>query len=120
MYRDRWFRATSLALAVAKARESCRRPSQPPWLHRPRPSDVSPGATGISTTLPHSRLADAAYAGLQDTVSRAGLLSLHVRIEDIGPHDWEESGLAQAVLRRADYIIPRSAISAFTLWLSAA
>src|SRR5213082_1298443 len=37
----------------------------------------------------------AAWAGLQDSMPRAALLSLHARIEGVGPSTWEHPSLAQ-------------------------
>lgn len=37
----------------------------------------------------------AAYAGLQDSMPRAALLSIHARVEDTGPSAWEDPALVQ-------------------------
>ena len=37
----------------------------------------------------------AAWAGLQDSMPRAALLSLHARIEGVEPSTWEDPSLAQ-------------------------
>ena len=37
----------------------------------------------------------AAWAGLQDSMPRAALLSLHARVEDVEPSTWEHPSLAQ-------------------------
>jgi hypothetical protein len=37
----------------------------------------------------------AAWAGLQDSVPRAALLSIHARVEDTGPNTWEDPSLVQ-------------------------
>jgi hypothetical protein len=66
--------------------------------------------------LPAGSYADAAYAGLQDSAPRAGLLSLHARMEGVGPDAWEHPDLAQVFgPRHAVWLIPRDAVAAFTL-----
>src|SRR5438034_11308735 len=37
----------------------------------------------------------AAWAGLQDSMPRAALLSLHARVEGVEPSTWEDPSLAQ-------------------------
>ena len=37
----------------------------------------------------------AAWAGLQDSMPRAALLSLHARVEDVEPSTWAHPSLAQ-------------------------
>jgi hypothetical protein len=37
----------------------------------------------------------AAWAGLQDSMPRAALLSLHARVEGVQPSTWEHPSLAQ-------------------------
>jgi hypothetical protein len=57
----------------------------------------------------------AAFAGLQDSAPRAGLLSMHARQHGIHPEAWEDDSLAQIWFRWADYLVPKDALAAFTL-----
>jgi hypothetical protein len=52
---------------------------------------------GLETRLPKSAksLRLAAWAGLQDSMPRAALLSLHARVDGVEPTTWEERSLAQ-------------------------
>src|ERR1700743_1058252 len=54
-------------------------------------------AGALDERLPHGRqsLRRAAWAGLQDSMPRAALLSLHARVGGIGPSSWEDPSLAQ-------------------------
>ena len=75
-------------------------------------------AAGLAERLPkHARsLRQAAWAGLQDSMPRAALLSLHARIRDIGPSDWEDPSLVQVWGPRfSAYVVPRQDIAVFTL-----
>lgn len=66
--------------------------------------------------LPPGSFAEAAYAGLQDSAPRAGLLSLHARMEGVKPDSWEHPALVQVWgPRLAVWLIPRDAVAAFTL-----
>ena len=50
----------------------------------------------------------AAWAGLQDSMPRAALLSLHARVEDVGPSTWADSSLAQLWgPRYTTYVVPK-------------
>ncbi len=70
----------------------------------------------LDRRLPYGSFGEAAYAGLQDSAPRAGLLSLHARMEGVGPSTWEHPGLAQVWgPRLAVWLIPRDAVAAFTL-----
>ncbi|MDQ6614524.1 MAG: winged helix DNA-binding domain-containing protein [Actinomycetota bacterium] len=70
----------------------------------------------LGRRLPLGRLAAAAYGGLQDTAPRAGLLSLHARVQDVTPDAWEDKALAQVWgPRLAAYIVPADAVATFTL-----
>jgi len=40
-------------------------------------------------------LRHAAWAGLQDSMPRAALLSIHARVEGTGPSTWEDASLVQ-------------------------
>lgn len=58
----------------------------------------------------------AAWAGLQDSMPRAALLSLHARIEGVGPSTWEDRSLAQLWgPRYHTYVVPRRDFALFSL-----
>ncbi|HEX6449156.1 MAG TPA: crosslink repair DNA glycosylase YcaQ family protein [Trebonia sp.] len=66
-------------------------------LTRPRILAVRRVAGGLDERLapgPES-LRRAAWAGLQDSMPRAALLSIHARVEGTGPSDWEDPSLTQ-------------------------
>jgi hypothetical protein len=66
--------------------------------------------------LSAASLAEAATAGLQDTVPRSALLSLHARVEGVIPTSWEDPTLAQVWgPRGAVYLVPRADVHVFTL-----
>jgi hypothetical protein len=70
----------------------------------------------LDERLPRERCAAAAHNGLQDSVPRGGLVSLHARVNGAQPDSWEHADLAQIWFRGgADYIIPRRDIGLFTL-----
>ncbi|MEO7664004.1 MAG: crosslink repair DNA glycosylase YcaQ family protein, partial [Candidatus Limnocylindrales bacterium] len=72
--------------------------------------------THLGTRLPAGSLAAAAWGGLQDSVPRAGVLSLHARVEGVQADSWEDPSLAQIWFRGgADYIVPRADAGIFTL-----
>ena len=52
---------------------------------------------GLDERLPPGRrsLRRAAWAGLQDSMPRAALLSIHARVEGTGPSTWEDPSLVQ-------------------------
>jgi hypothetical protein len=52
---------------------------------------------GLEKRLPAGAesLRQAAWAGLQDSMPRAALLSLHARVEGVEPSSWEDPSLAQ-------------------------
>src|SRR5690606_36010057 len=54
-------------------------------------------ASALAERLPHSAqsLERAAAAGLQDSMPRAALLSLHARVSGTQPETWQESLLVQ-------------------------
>jgi hypothetical protein len=54
-------------------------------------------AGGLDERLPMdpSSLTAAAWAGLQDSMPRAALLSIHARVEGTGPGTWEDPSLVQ-------------------------
>src|SRR2546428_8162673 len=51
----------------------------------------------LDQRLPHGRrsLRRAAWAGLQDSMPRAALLSIHARVEGTEPSTWEDPSLVQ-------------------------
>jgi hypothetical protein len=73
-------------------------------------------AMHLAERLPAGSLAKAAYAGLQDTAPRAALLSLHARVEGVGPDTWEDPSLVQVWgPRSAVWVVPADAVATFTL-----
>jgi hypothetical protein len=86
---------------------------------RPRLAWRRAAAMHLDERLPAGSLEAAAWGGLQDTAPRAGLLSLHARVEGVGPSSWEDPSLAQIWFRGgADYIVPRRDLGVFTLGAS--
>jgi len=58
----------------------------------------------------------AAWAGLQDSMPRAALLSLHVRVEGIEPSSWEDRSLAQLWgPRHSVYVVAKDDFAVFSL-----
>jgi hypothetical protein len=58
----------------------------------------------------------AAWAGLQDSMPRAALLSIHARVEGTQPSTWEDASLVQVWGPRFSvYVIPRPDLAVFTL-----
>jgi hypothetical protein len=58
----------------------------------------------------------AAWAGLQDSMPRAALLSLHARIEGIEPSSWEDPSLAQLWgPRYSTYVVPKCDFAVFSV-----
>jgi hypothetical protein len=58
----------------------------------------------------------AAWAGLQDSVPRAALLSIHARVDGTGPNAWEDSSLVQLWGPRwSAYVVAASDVAVFTL-----
>ena len=73
---------------------------------------------GLEQRAPASpdALRRAAWAGLQDSMPRAALLSLHARIEDVGPSTWEDPALAQLWGPRfSTYVVPAQDFALFSL-----
>lgn len=61
-------------------------------------------------------LRQAAWAGLQDSMPRAALLSIHARVEEAGPSSWEDPSLVQVWGPRFSvYVIARRDLAPFTL-----
>ncbi len=58
----------------------------------------------------------AAWAGLQDSMPRAALLSLHARVEGVEPSTWEDPALAQLWgPRYSTYVVAKSDFALFSL-----
>jgi hypothetical protein len=58
----------------------------------------------------------AAWAGLQDSMPRAALLSIHARVEGTGPSSWEDRSLVQVWgPRYSAYVVPARDRAVFTL-----
>jgi hypothetical protein len=58
----------------------------------------------------------AAWAGLQDSMPRAALLSLNARVEGVEPSTWEDPSLAQLWgPRYSTYVVPKRDFSLFSL-----
>src|SRR5919108_263290 len=58
----------------------------------------------------------AAWAGLQDSMPRAALLSLHARLEGVEPSTWEHPSLAQLWgPRYSTYVVPKRDFALFSL-----
>src|SRR5215468_10530654 len=66
-------------------------------LTRPQILAFRQHAGGLSERLPHGQesLRRAAWAGLQDSMPRAALLSIHARVEGTEPSTWEDPSLVQ-------------------------
>jgi hypothetical protein len=70
----------------------------------------------LDQKLPPGSFAEAAWGGLQDTIPRGGITSLHARVEDTQPDSWEDPSVVQIWFRGgADYIVPRADVGVFTL-----
>jgi hypothetical protein len=58
----------------------------------------------------------AAWAGLQDSMPRAALLSLHARVERVGPSTWEDPSLSQLWgPRYSTYVVAKRDFALFSL-----
>jgi hypothetical protein len=58
----------------------------------------------------------AAWAGLQDSMPRAALLSLHARVEDVAPSTWDDPSLAQLWgPRYSTYVVPKRDFALFSV-----
>jgi hypothetical protein len=66
--------------------------------------------------VPVRSIAKAAWGGLQDSVPRGGVISLHARVEGTKPDSWEHPSLVLSWFRGgADYIDPRRDVGIITL-----
>jgi winged helix DNA-binding protein len=73
---------------------------------------------GLDERLPagSESLQRAARAGLQDSMPRAALLSLHARVEGVEPSSWEDPCLAQLWgLRYSAYVVAKRDFALFSL-----
>ncbi len=58
----------------------------------------------------------AAWAGLQDSMPRAAVLSLHARVDGVQPSTWEDPSLAQLWgPRYSTYVVPKRDFALFSL-----
>ncbi|MEZ0240041.1 MAG: hypothetical protein ACAH65_04515, partial [Chloroflexota bacterium] len=70
----------------------------------------------LDEKLPAGSFAKAAWGGLQDSVPRAGVISLHARVRDTKPDSWDDPSVVQIWFRGGtDYIVPRADAGIFTL-----
>jgi hypothetical protein len=75
-------------------------------------------AGGLERRAPKSSksLRQAAWAGLQDSMPRAALLSLHARVDDVEPSSWEDPSLVQLWgPRYSTYVVPKRDFALFSL-----
>lgn len=77
------------------------------------------GVDALGTRLPPpgaASLRRAAWAGLQDSVPRAALLSIHARLHDVSPSDWSHPSLVQVWgPRYSTYVVAEQDRAVFTL-----
>ncbi len=72
----------------------------------------------LDERLPRGRhsLRRAAWAGLQDSMPRAALLSIHARVEGTEPSTWEDPSLVQLWgPRYSAYVVPARDLAVFSL-----
>jgi Winged helix DNA-binding domain len=75
-------------------------------------------AAALDERLPRGRraLRRAAWAGLQDSMPRAALLSIHARMAGTGPGSWEDPSLVQIWGPRfSTYVVAKRDLAVFTL-----
>lgn len=75
-------------------------------------------ATALDERLPHGRraLRRAAWAGLQDSMPRAALLSIHARMAGTEPGNWEDPSLVQIWGPRfSAYVVAKRDLAVFTV-----
>jgi hypothetical protein len=74
------------------------------------------GALDERMPMGSESLRRAAWAGLQDSMPRAALLSLHARVEEVEPSTWEHPSLAQLWgPRYSAYVVPKHDFALFSL-----
>ena len=94
------------------------RMTSPLVLSRPQILAFRRGVGALDQRLPPGRgsLRQAAWAGLQDSMPRAALLSLHARVKGVGPSAWEHPSLVQIWGPRfSAYVVPARDVAPFTL-----
>src|SRR6478752_9342141 len=72
----------------------------------------------LDARLPNTveSLRRAAWAGLQDSMPRAAVLSLHARVQKVEPSTWEHPSLAQLWgPRYSTYVVPKRDFALFSL-----
>src|SRR5678816_1386344 len=75
-------------------------------------------AAALDERLPrgHRALRHAAWAGLQDSMPRAALLSIHARMAGTEPGSWEDRSLVQVWGPRfSTYVVAKRDLAIFTL-----
>jgi hypothetical protein len=73
---------------------------------------------GLTERQPHNpaSLRRAAWAGLQDSMPRAAVLSIHARVHGAGPASWEDPSLVQLWgPRYSAYVVPARDLAVFSL-----
>src|SRR5918911_94448 len=74
------------------------------------------GALDERMPMGSQSLRRAAWAGLQDSVPRAALLSLHARVDGVESSTWEDPSLAQLWgPRYSTYVVPKRDFALFSL-----
>jgi hypothetical protein len=87
-------------------------------LTRPQILAFRRDAGGLDERLPPGQdsLRRAAWAGLQDSMPRAALLSIHARVERAGPSTWEDPSLVQLWGPRFNvFVVAARDLAVFTL-----
>ncbi len=75
-------------------------------------------ANHLARRLPPGSLAVAARGGLQDSAPRSGVLSLHARVDEVGPNSvWDDDLVQVWGPRQAVYVVPARDVDVFTLGL---
>ena len=75
-------------------------------------------AGALDERLPHApgSFRQAAWAGLQDSMPRAAVLSLHARVDGARPESWEDPAFVQVWgPRYQTYVVPAEDVAVFTL-----
>ena len=74
------------------------------------------GGLDVRRARHHDSLRHAAWAGLQDSMPRAALLSIHARVEDAEPSTWEDPSLVQLWGPRFSvFVVAAQDVAVFTL-----
>ena len=92
--------------------------TSPLVLSRPQILGFRRRVGALDERLPPGRrsLRQAAWAGLQDSMPRAALLSIHARVEGAGPSSWEDASLVQLWGPRFQvYVIAARDLAVFSL-----